>query len=288
MIINILNQDILPIPKSYSEDIKNLVFLLLKKDPNLRPSIDEIFLLDCVKEKIKFFQNKNLLVNKELVNPNPNPNTNPNTNTNISNVSISPININAMNSNLNFTNFSQISQNHTHNTVNQYSPINENDSSLFNFGYGNLLKQIVEVDNENSVSNSPRTIDNKIRVNTIKKQEGGYTNSANISNTQTNINSTNPNANANANANRRHHKYSPSYAMNDMSHIMKSLMQTENDENLIMLKSGEGEGTKNLSKFSKNQISVPEFREKQSMESPIKLTMEESKKKNHINIYTNF
>jgi len=278
LIINILNQDILPIPKSYSEDIKNLVFLLLKKDPNLRPSIDEIFLLDCVKEKIKFFQNKNLLVNKELVNSNPN--TNPNTNTNTNNVSISPININAMNSNLNFTNFSQISQNHTHNTVNQYSPINENDSSLFNFGYGNLLKQIVEVDNENSVSNSPRTIGNKIRVNTMKKQEGVYTNSANpvhSSNTQTNINSTNRNANINTNT--RHHKYSPSYAMNDMSHIMKSLMQTENDENLIMLKSGEGEGFKNLSKFSKNQISVPEFREKQSMESPIKLTMEESKEK---------
>ena len=285
MIINILNQDILPIPKSYSEDIKNLVFLLLKKDPNLRPSIDEIFLLDCVKEKIKFFQNKNLLVNKELVNPNTNNNT---TNTNTNNVSISPININTMNSNLNFTNFSQISQNHTHNTVNQYTPINENDSSLFNFGYGNLLKQIVEVNNENSVSNSPRTIGNKIRVNTIKKQEGGYTNSAHSSNTQTNINSTNRNANANTNTNTRHHKYSPSYAMNDMSHIMKSLMQTENDENLIMLKSGEGEGFKNLSKFSKNQISVPEFREKQSMESPIKLTMEESKEKNFINIYTNF
>jgi hypothetical protein len=256
--------------------MKNLVFLLLKKDPNLRPSIDEIFALDCVKEKIKIFQNK---MSKELqANNNCANNLLTHTNTNNNNNSISPINatISTINSNLNFTNFSQNSQiNQMQNTVNQYSPINENDSSLFNFGYGNLLKQIVEVDNENSVSNSPRTIENKIRVNTIKKHDnaGSYTNTH--CNTQNQINSTN----------RRIHRYSPSYAVNDMSHIMKSLMQTDNnnqnenvnEDNYIILTSGEGH--KNLSKFSKNQISVPEFREKQGIESPIKLTMEESKNK---------
>jgi hypothetical protein len=257
--------------------MKNLVFLLLKKDPNLRPSIDEIFALDCVKEKIKIFQNK---MSKEHQANTSNANNVLTHNTsNTNSYSISPINatISTINSNLNFTNFSQNSQiNQMQNTVNQYSPINENDSSLFNFGYGNLLKQIVEVDNENSVSNSPRTIENKIRVNTIEKHHdnaGSYTNTN--CNTQNQINSTNP----------RVHRYSPSYAVNDMSHIMKSLMQTDNnnqnenqnEDNYIILTSGEGH--KNLSKFSKNQISVPEFREKQGIESPIKLTMEESKNK---------
>jgi hypothetical protein len=44
--------DILPIPKQYSQGLKSLVDLLLKKDASLRPSISEILNLDYVKEKM--------------------------------------------------------------------------------------------------------------------------------------------------------------------------------------------------------------------------------------------
>lgn len=165
------------------------------------------------------------------------------------------------------------------NGYNSSTPIyNESDSSLFNFGYGNLLKNIDEVENENSVSMSPKNIENKIRVNTTKHQLGSSQN--------------------------KMHKYSPSYVMNDMSEIMKHLnipihnkeALEENDEyegDIIVLNGdvnynsyGNSSGQKtNLSKFSKNQFSVPEFNNKKKVdimiESPDKLSMDESNKNNY-------
>ncbi len=48
---NILYKDILPIPKSYSENLKVLIDKVLKKDPELRPSITELLELKIVKDK---------------------------------------------------------------------------------------------------------------------------------------------------------------------------------------------------------------------------------------------
>lgn len=53
---NILYTEFLPIPKSYSENIKELIDLCLKKDANLRPSITEIYELQIVKEKFEEFK----------------------------------------------------------------------------------------------------------------------------------------------------------------------------------------------------------------------------------------
>lgn len=50
-----MHEEILPIPKHYSSDLKNLVDLLLKKNANLRPSIDEILSFDFIVEKLKQF-----------------------------------------------------------------------------------------------------------------------------------------------------------------------------------------------------------------------------------------
>jgi serine/threonine protein kinase len=44
--------DILPIPKQYTQELKNLIDMLLKKDANLRPSISEILSIDFVIEKM--------------------------------------------------------------------------------------------------------------------------------------------------------------------------------------------------------------------------------------------
>jgi hypothetical protein len=133
----------------------------------------------------------------------------------------------------------------------------ENDSSLFNFGYGNLLKQIEETDNENSVSISPKNLENKIKDRA---------------------------AAADNNRVRREHKYSPSYAVNDMSEIMKHLnipmndKREDYDESVLVLNGAEY--PQNLSKFSKNQFSVPEFHQKEKLQimtdSPAKLSMGES------------
>ncbi len=184
--------------------------------------------LEFVKEIIKILGNKNYSLNSGNNNSNPNQNSHLHSHPNQSN-------------------------------YNQYSPVSEVDSSLFNFGYGNLLKQIEEVDNENSVSNSPRMIENKIRVNSIKNK----------------VELTSPNPPQGV----RGHRYSPSYALNDMSEIMKHLnipMHSNQNEDTVIIMTAT-DGHKNLSKFSKNQNSLPEFREKASIESPVKLTMEESK-----------
>lgn len=53
---NILYSEFLPIHKSYSENIKELIDLCLKKDANLRPSITEIYELQIVKEKFEEFK----------------------------------------------------------------------------------------------------------------------------------------------------------------------------------------------------------------------------------------
>jgi hypothetical protein len=53
LIKNILTADILPIPKHYSQDMKTMVESLLKKDPNLRPSVCEILSLPHIIEKMK-------------------------------------------------------------------------------------------------------------------------------------------------------------------------------------------------------------------------------------------
>jgi serine/threonine protein kinase len=47
--------DILPIPKQYSQNLKSLIDLLLKKDANLRPSINEILNIDYVLAKMYEF-----------------------------------------------------------------------------------------------------------------------------------------------------------------------------------------------------------------------------------------
>ena len=56
MIQNILNNEVLPIPKSYSENLKDLIDLLLKKDADLRPSITELVELKIVKDKFEEFK----------------------------------------------------------------------------------------------------------------------------------------------------------------------------------------------------------------------------------------
>jgi serine/threonine protein kinase len=42
LIYSILHSDILPIPKIYSEELRKLISQFLKKDPNIRPSLEEI------------------------------------------------------------------------------------------------------------------------------------------------------------------------------------------------------------------------------------------------------
>lgn len=54
LIYNILHTEILPIPKLYSEELRRLINLFLKKDPNLRPSLDEILEDENIKKKMKF------------------------------------------------------------------------------------------------------------------------------------------------------------------------------------------------------------------------------------------
>lgn len=74
--MNILNTEPLPVPRSYSKEIKELVELLLKKDAAHRPSIDEILSLSYVKTKLAEY-NMNTIHN---INMNININSNNNSN----------------------------------------------------------------------------------------------------------------------------------------------------------------------------------------------------------------
>ena len=51
---NILSKDILPIPKSYSDDLKEMIDMLLKKDANLRPTIKVKFNWTHSSERVNF------------------------------------------------------------------------------------------------------------------------------------------------------------------------------------------------------------------------------------------
>lgn len=122
---------------------------------------------------------------------------------------------------------------------------NNNDAqmNLFNLGYGNLLRDTNEVvEIQANFSNSPK--DNKIQVD------------------------------------RCHIKYSPSYAINDMNEIIKNLnipLEKKDEEKQCEENLNEG----NLSKLSKNQISVPDLNKNTDdsvIYSPEKLSIEESKK----------
>lgn len=258
MIINILSQDILPIPKSYSEELKKLVELLLKKDPNMRPSIEEILEFEYVAEKMNQF-NFNFSPKSESSSSPHHPSTNNTTSNTITLLN----NLNSLNSLNNNTNSTNVSSNF--NSINNYSsPVHiesEANANLFNLGFGNLLNEINEVDEEhnvNSISMSPKALQSDTPKKIVVQ--------------------------------RSHKKYSPSYAVGDMNEIMKHLnipihngnieeiMEDEErkwEENVIVL---ENEG--GLSKYSKNQFSVPELNKKVmlSVDSPEKLSMEESKK----------
>ena len=54
----------MPIPKKYSEDIKKLIDCLLEKNPNVRPSISEIYELSFVKKMISKFENSEKVMNE--------------------------------------------------------------------------------------------------------------------------------------------------------------------------------------------------------------------------------
>ena len=122
LIQNILNKDILPLPKHYSDNLKKIVNLLLKKDPDLRPTTEDILSMDFIIEKMK-----DLNINQE-----------------------SPHHF----FNSNNSNHSE-STSHNYSLSFQASPINENESHyLFDLGYGNLLKGINEVDEEYLATNN--------------------------------------------------------------------------------------------------------------------------------------
>jgi len=327
LIINILNQDILPIPKTYSEDMKNLVSLLLKKDPNLRPSIEEIFELSYIKERINKFQlelgrsniinstnsnnfnnpvtinsysknnnygksNSNLNLNNNSTNLITNfTNSNLNSNSTITTVSTSN-NTNYLN-NQNYTNYlnntpnsnnsakSYINTNPTRhlenltNTNNQstiynnHSPINDYASSLLNFGFGNLMREIEEIHQEKTnryngiITGNTNLI---IRNNSFIKNKSNQNNPKNLTEIITSP----------LVKDKKHHKYSPSYAVKDIQEIMKHMnipMSSSNQSNKsltpfnedfsredsLITNSNGKDSVKNLSKFSKNQFSVPEF-----------------------------
>jgi hypothetical protein len=67
-----LNNDILPIPKLYSDDMKILVENLLKKDANIRPSIHEILSLEGIITKTSQLELQ--MNNYDSYNNSPNPN----------------------------------------------------------------------------------------------------------------------------------------------------------------------------------------------------------------------
>jgi len=53
LILQILKGQPLPIPQKYSDNLQNLVSMLLEKDPSLRPSVYEIFQLSFIKKHIE-------------------------------------------------------------------------------------------------------------------------------------------------------------------------------------------------------------------------------------------
>lgn len=65
MIQTILTVNPLPIPKSYSENLKELLDMLLQKEADQRPSINEILDLKIVRDK---FEEYNLYENADYVN----------------------------------------------------------------------------------------------------------------------------------------------------------------------------------------------------------------------------
>lgn len=257
----------MPIPKGYSDDLKNLVELLLKKDPNLRPSIDDIFELDCVKEKLGKF---NLSFSSQDSND------------------LSSINISVNNANSNTTTQTSPLSTGMLNSLSSGSmstngSTNEAKLNLFNLGYGNLLNidEVEEEQSSSSFANSPKCTQPSSTKSITK---------------QTALNPGYPKIQA-----QRTHKYAPTYAVNDMNEIMKHLnipMVNDNsdyndnthlnedqqwEENVIVV---------NMSKFSKNQNSLPELNRKAYMminsDSPGKLSMEESKNiSDLINYYRN-
>ena len=201
--------------------MKNLVSVLLKKDPNNRPTIEEIFQLDFILKKLKEFRldEDSLSQDKSI---------------------------------LNGKIFSENQQiKHKNKKGTQHSE-DQWGSSLFEFGFGNLLKENDEIliNNRDSIISPNKNTENLTILNKT---------------------------------NSRHHKYSPS--MNDISFninnfsIGSSLSKVSHNTN--------------LSKFSKNQNSFPEYGKlkaniienqnsplhslnTEATSSPTKMTMEQS------------
>lgn len=58
IISSIITKDINIIPNNYSDNLKQLLILMLNKDPNKRPDINDIYNYDFIKEKFKAFNKK--------------------------------------------------------------------------------------------------------------------------------------------------------------------------------------------------------------------------------------
>lgn len=52
LMTNIVKEKVAPIPSNYSDDLKNIVMLLMTKDPEDRPFIREILEIECVHKKM--------------------------------------------------------------------------------------------------------------------------------------------------------------------------------------------------------------------------------------------
>jgi hypothetical protein len=178
LIINILTQDILPIPKCYSEDLRRLVELLLQKDPNLRPNINEIISINFVLEKMRLYNlniSQDTEIKKNYSSKGMTSQSNSNLNSNSTCYSSNNINFNSISSPVNNLN-----------TINSTNSTNDNEmnSNLFSLGYGNLLKEIDEVDeeqnvNSNSITMSPRDLKND-ELNKLNNSSDGSKDSAEV------------------------------------------------------------------------------------------------------------
>jgi hypothetical protein len=264
LILNILSQEVLPIPKYYSENMKEMVSLLLKKDPNSRPSIEEIFQMEFIQNKIKLYNFEDEL---EAYNENKKIEY--------------QMNSNKKNKITNFQIKSEIKP----------SSLNEWGSSLFEFGFGNLLNE-----NDETILNpfysQNQMIDKKIyngKGVLLPEKNQLILNNKKVSGQEGTIQSQ---SNSNSKYHEKFqnmekkfqkiHRHSPSY--NNMIDILSSV------NNYSIVGSLSNNQT-NLSKFSKNQNSFPEYQGIKSenkdsplnslntvaINSPMKLTMEQSK-----------
>ncbi len=256
----------LPIPKHYSENMKEIVSLLLKKDPNSRPSIEDIFQMDFIQNKIKIFKFE---ADLELYNENVS-----NTNNIYENTKYPKGN--------NKNNIDDIrDKNHEVKTLNEWG------SSLFEFGFGNLLKENEEIGLNlvNSENTFKENKNSNLKGFSPAEKNPSIMNNSKFSSEE----SMNPTRYDSKFQNmekkyQKLHKYSPSY--NNMNDILSSV-------NSFSIVGSLSNNQTNLSKFSKNQNSFPEYQglklEKSEKESPVnslntevtnspmKLTMEQSK-----------